>query len=173
MGWNEQPEQPTDPAWDPMELITEGMHPLPEMTTDETDRLHAAVDVIGRTGAKDFEVGFDDEAPTNACWYARCDVVGVGNTSVAGITDPASAAEKLARKLINGGTCSHCGRTMTLVIWIKPGEDALYPAQCHWRRTRKRWERGCLDLIEEGKRLRVVQELYGDRLAEALGLAKP
>ncbi|MDQ3432039.1 MAG: hypothetical protein M3467_07455, partial [Actinomycetota bacterium] len=46
---------------------------------------------------------------------------------------PVEAAEALARRLLDGGVCAHCGRTVSLSTG--PG--------CRWTRMGRTWVRGC------------------------------
>jgi hypothetical protein len=71
-------------------------------------RLIAAVDLIGRTGAKSFAIRYsDDEQPV--VWSAVADY-GDGRAEAAGALHPLVAVLRLAELLIDGGTCTHCGR---------------------------------------------------------------
>lgn len=147
-----------------MELMGEGMMPLPKLTTDENNQLIAAIDVIGRTGAADIEIGYDDEQRAPNWWYATCKVRHPGSPSgwvtatIGGQLGPVVAAEKMARKLINGGTCTHCGRVMSLAG--VPSERVMSSNLCRWSRVGKRWERGCTDLVEEGVRQEALVEAF-------------
>lgn len=71
----------------------------------EDPRFVAAVDLIGRTGASEFQIRYsDDESPT--VWFAvakyglkaECDAA----------LDPGMAVMRLAERLIDGGQCTHC-----------------------------------------------------------------
>lgn len=82
-------------------------------TTDPTldPRFVAAVDLIGRTGAREFQVRWsDDEEPT--VWmatakYQRGDEV---RWEVTGAMGPTQAVLRLCEVLIDGGHCTHCSR---------------------------------------------------------------
>lgn len=150
---------------DPMMLLTEGMEPLPEGT--DMDRLIAAYDLIGRMGMANFEVGYDDTLPPDKQWYAQCET-GTGEGFWAGHrTSPEAAAEALARKLANGGRCTHCGKVCTL--WTQGTEEAAGVGQqnrawvCYWHRVGKQWIRGCIDTHEEGQRTKEAINEYIDR----------
>lgn len=103
------------------------------------DALDAAVDVIGRTGAKAFEVGYarDGVPAEHAQWYAHAQYQGV-RVMVENRRSPVDAAEALARRLLAGGRCTHCNGTITL---SGPAGASI----CRWTRRGPRWERGCLD----------------------------
>lgn len=136
------------PYSNPFEQLAEGMHPLPPDT--DMKRLSAAYDLIGRCGGQEFEVGYDDEWDPERQWYAQV-LMGDLMAKVERCTDPAVAAERLARKLVNGGTCTHCGRVCSL---RRPGATHVAPADgggtvCFWFRDGARWERGCIDTHAE------------------------
>lgn len=88
----------------------------------EDPRFLAGVQLIERTGARQFRIGHsheDDGEPT--VWYA-CATWGKSPQGVplpkggrisheaAGALDPLSAVMRLCEKIVDGGTCSHCGR---------------------------------------------------------------
>lgn len=81
-------------------------------------RFVAGVALIGRTGARDFRVGYsdpDDGEP--GVWYAtaRWSAITSGPTihlngaaEAAGAMNPVTAVMRLCEQLIDGGTCTHC-----------------------------------------------------------------
>jgi hypothetical protein len=77
-----------------------------------TGRLVAAVELIGHTGARGFEIAFDDEcgAPEKVMWHATATYQGAKVWS-RHYPYPAQAAEELLVKLMNGGLCKKCGLT--------------------------------------------------------------
>jgi hypothetical protein len=146
-----------------MALMGEGMSELPSDT--DMDKLIAAVDIVGRAGGMDFECGYDDSKTAPNWWYANCRTrdgqsrSGFHNRISSEHPGPAEAAEKLARKLINGGTCTHCGRVITLSrTGLAVAGDGS--AVCFWTRQGKRWERGCTELVEEGVRQAEVIDAF-------------
>ena len=145
---------------DPMALLTEGMEPLPPDT--DMDRLIAAYDLIGRAGLADFEVGYDDSLGEGAWWYATCST-GRGQTfMVAGRTSPDAAAEALARKIANGGRCTHCGKVCTLFVAGNGFVDQPDHV-CYWTRQGKQWVRGCAETHAEGERTKDAINDYIER----------
>lgn len=117
----------------------------------DEDALVAAVDVIGRANAKDFEVGYlDDDVPADqARWWAAARWQGV-RVHVENHRGPSEAAEALAKKLLHGGACVHCGGRIHL--GGAPRALRRHGRVCAWKRQGRRWERGCADRVPEGQR---------------------
>lgn len=105
--------------------------------TEKLPALVAAVDVIGRSGATGFEIGYLDDQPPHR-WYATAIYKGA---KVHGEhpSNPEVAADRLARKLLHGGQCTHCGGKVN----VRPWEGHWADAECIWRRAGNRWVRGC------------------------------
>jgi hypothetical protein len=120
----------------------------------DDDAMVAAVDVIGRTGAREFKVGFvNDEPPHN--WYAHAQYQGTRIT-VENKAGPLEAAEGLARRLLTGAQCQHCLKLVTLDPHGAIARDQIMvdgrtwtarqqaeAGLCHWYRAGNRWKRGC------------------------------
>lgn len=124
----------------------------------DDDALVAAVDLIGRTGARGFEIGYmHDGVPVDqAGWYAHAQYRGA-RVIEQDHSGPIEAAEALARQLLTGGQCQHCKKLITLfdggaiayanaklldgTPW--PVERAAAAGMCRWRRVGPRWVRGC------------------------------
>jgi hypothetical protein len=128
----------------------------------DRDALLAAVDLVGRTGARDFEIGYlnDADEPAFAAhgpqWWAKAQYRGE-RIFVEDHTRPDAAAEALAVRLLTGAKCKHCGGLVALAddgalafaeahlvdgtSWTS--EEAAAAGQCRWRRVGTRWERGC------------------------------
>jgi hypothetical protein len=98
------------------------------------DVVVACADLVGRAGARDFEIGWvrDDVPAEDAGWYAVAAYQGARI-----MTDehrsPTAAALALAERLLAGATC-RCGEPVTLSD-SRPG--------CRWRLMGRRWEPGC------------------------------
>lgn len=75
------------------------------MTEDE--RLTAAIDLIGRTGARSFQIRYDDD-PEPTVWIADA-AWKDGHECGAGMT-PLRAVERLLETIVDGSTCVPCGR---------------------------------------------------------------
>lgn len=148
------PEQDPQPR-DPMELLSEGMRPLPEDT--DMDLLTASYDLIGRMGAGNFEVGFDDALDPKVQWYAKATYPTAPDQIVSGRESAHQAAFRLARKMANGGRCTHCGKIVSLDPYPGTYDSSPRPHLrfCYWWRPStapKRFERGCIDTHAEGER---------------------
>lgn len=111
-----------------------------KLSASEEKLLVASVDIIGRTGAKNFEVGYlDDDQPDS--WYAQAGYHGSKIIS-ANHSGPVEAADALARKLVNGGKCTHCGKTVRL-----PNGTAFNKKYCYYFLVGGvKWTRGCSEI---------------------------
>jgi hypothetical protein len=140
--------------------------------TFDQDAMTAAADLVGRSGARSFQIGWDcphtpDVPDDHGCpdvrWYAYAQYQGARITSGDHRT-PEAAAEGLARRLLTGSTC-RCGRLVTLsdigaVAFDRP--RAVVQAQlaeiglemvsakraakvgfCRWTRKADTWVPGC------------------------------
>jgi len=118
------------------------------------DAFMAAADLVGRTGARHFEIGYLDDTPPHR-WYAHAQYRGARITCE-NQPDPVAAAEGLARQLLTGAQCQHCGRLVTLNPAGAYAHDSTlmdgrpWTAQqqtdagvCYWRRRGRTWVRGC------------------------------
>lgn len=128
----------------------------PHVTLDE-DALVAAADLVGRTGATRFEVGYLDEDATvaEARWYAHAQFEGA-RVTVEEQPGPVEAAEGLARRLLTGARC-RCGGVVALssaggtffrgarmadgTQWREGAARAAGP--CRWTREGARWYGAC------------------------------
>jgi hypothetical protein len=123
----------------------------------DEDALAATVDLIARTGAKGFEIGYlhDDVPVDQAGWYAHAQYRGTRITEE-NHCGPIEAAEAIARRLLTGAMCNHCKKLVALsdhgatafnstlldgTRWTV--EQARAAGQCRWRRVGPRWVRGC------------------------------
>lgn len=123
----------------------------------DEDALFAGVDLVGRTGAKEFQFGYlHENVPVHeAAWYAHAQYKGarIGVENHAG---PIEAVDALCRRLLSGARCQHCKKLValaddgamafnsTLIDGTKWTVDQARKAgQCRWRRVGPRWVRGC------------------------------
>ena len=78
-----------------------------KLVTPEDPRFLATVDLIRRTGAKEFQIRYsDDEAPM--IWLAAAGFR--GHWEAAAALNPVTAVWRLAETLMDGGQCRHCNR---------------------------------------------------------------
>lgn len=123
----------------------------------DDDALTACADLVGRTGAQHFQIGYlhDDVPADQAGWYAYAQYRGARVTS-SDHPGPVEAANGLARRLLNGAKCTGCDRLVALSdfgamaynahladgsFWTM--QQAAAAGQCRWRRIGPRWTRGC------------------------------
>jgi hypothetical protein len=123
----------------------------------DEDAFIAAADLVGRTGAKELQIGYlhDDVPAAEAGWYAHAQYKGARITEEG--SGPVEAAEALARRLLTGGKCTRCGGLIALsgrgaFAYASPvmadgttwtAEEAAKAGQCRWTRMGRRWEAGC------------------------------
>ena len=112
----------------------------PSLAPGQKRRLIAAVDLIGRTGAREFQLGhLEEDVPIPlARWYAHAQYQGARIT-VDEQADPIVAVEGLAARLVNGGMCTHCGARTVL---DRAGSIPRGP-YCAYRLVGDRYMRGC------------------------------
>ncbi len=85
-----------------------------------TGRMAAAMAILQRTGARSAEVAFDDDGfVMPVVWRASANFDGHRVYSFEH-PYPSGAAEDLIGKVMNGGTCKRCNRTMVVGINV-PG----------------------------------------------------
>jgi hypothetical protein len=106
------------------------------MPDHDTDALFAAVELVGRTGAKGLEVGYlhEDVPVDQAAWYATAQYQGA-KVFVENHTGPVEAVEDLAAQLMEGGLCTNCNRQVSLTK-----HAFLY---CRYVRQGRSWIPGC------------------------------
>lgn len=132
------------------------------------DIVIACVDLFGRAGATESEIGWDcphvpgapeDHSCERTTWYATARYRGA-RLATDGHRTPSAAVLTLAERLLTGATC-RCRRPVALG----------YPAPegcCRWRLVGERWEAGCDAppiTIGEGER--------GDLVAMQAALHRP
>jgi hypothetical protein len=83
------------------------------LSPEREERLLAIVDMVGRTGADNIQFRWsDDEEPV--VWFVVAAYDDGSVWDAAAGREPVEAAERLATQLIDGGTCTRCGRTTAL-----------------------------------------------------------
>ena len=125
------------------------------MSNLDEDAVLACADLVGRTGAKEFRIGYlNDDAPNQ--WYARASYKGTRITEQ-DYRGPSEAADALSRRLLTGAKCTHCGGLVALsgagaVAYGSPvmadgsrwtAAEAAAAGQCRWRRMGPKWVMGC------------------------------
>jgi hypothetical protein len=142
------------------------------MISLDQDAMVATVDLVGRSGAREFELSWScphtpGEEDGHSCpgvrWHAHAQYRGV-RLSGLDRPGPVEAAEALARRLLTGATC-RCGRLVTLsdtsaVALDQPravlqnqlrdlglemvsAKRAAKVGFCRWTRLGRRWEPSC------------------------------
>lgn len=115
------------------------------------DAVVAAAEIVGRSGGREFEIGwlYDDEDPPpdwpegvkvpieEQRWYATARYKGALLKGEG--TWPWEAAERLAARVLHGGKCVVCGKSINLV----PEQGRWSDGNCNWHREGKHWLRGC------------------------------
>ena len=124
------------------------------MNLDE-DAVLACADLVGRTGAKEFQIGYLHDEPPHQ-WYAHAQYRGTRITEEH-CSGPSEAADALCRRLLTGAKCAHCGGLVALsgagaVAYGNPvmadgstwsAAEAAAAGQCRWRRMGAKWVMGC------------------------------
>lgn len=118
------------------------------------DAVVACADLVGRTGARHFSIGYIEGKPQG--WFAHAQYRGKRIT-VEDHPNPAAAASALAERLLTGARCS-CGKLVALsdegavayasASLVPTGENwtieqAAAAGQCRWELIGARWEKGC------------------------------
>lgn len=124
------------------------------LADEQRDQVTACANLVGRAGARAFEIGFLDDEPPHR-WYAHAMYRGA-RLQVENHDGPAAAAMALAEKLLTGAQC-RCGRLVALTAggavafektrladsteWT--AKQAAKAGQCRWRLADARWEPSC------------------------------
>lgn len=78
-------------------------------------RVNAVLAILPRSGVTDVEFAFEDDSGTPR-WWAKGNWSGSRVYSAEGWPYPAQALEDLLGRVMNGGTCTMCGRTILVGI---------------------------------------------------------
>jgi hypothetical protein len=107
------------------------------------DAVIACADLVGRTGASGFEIGFlhEDVPVEDAGWYAVAFYRGARITTDER-RNPSEAAMALSERLLRDAAC-RCGRRVAL--------SGSQPGRCRWRLMGATWEPGC-DAVADYRR---------------------
>ena len=125
----------------------------------------ACADLVGRTGARGFEIGYlhDDVPVDQADWWASAIFRGA-RIQVDGHIHPAAAATALAVKILTGAKC-RCGKLVALaddgaIAYRKPimadgsswnAEQSAAAGQCRWRLIGQSWQPSCPEPVGRTK----------------------
>lgn len=105
------------------------------------DAVIACADLVGRAGAREFQIGWDcphtpNEPADHNCpdvtWYATAVYQGA-RVMIDRHSSPSTVALALSERLLNGAMC-RCRKFVTLTDG-RPG--------CRWQLIGQRWEPGC------------------------------
>jgi len=96
------------------------------------DIVIACADLVGRAGAREFEMGYVNDDPTDPGWWAQA-VYNGAKIIRDGHRTPEAAALALATRMLSGATC-RCLK----IVSLEDGTDG-----CRWRLVGQRWEPGC------------------------------
>lgn len=124
---------------------------VPNAYMDYMDAVVAAAEVVGRSGGREFEVGWlydDEDAPPGwpegvavpveeQRWYATARWKGALLKGEGAW--PWEACERLAARILHGGQCIACRQKINLV----PEQGSWADGNCNWHREGKHWIRGC------------------------------
>jgi hypothetical protein len=103
-------------------------------------RIMAAIDLVGRTGANEFQFRFaDDERPTIWMAIGRWD----DTYEVGASTSPDVAIFRLLDEIIDGGTCTHCNKPAGFEESINPMPLSDLVCWYQWDPELKVFRRGC------------------------------
>lgn len=134
--------------------------PADPLALDE-DVLVATMDLIGRSGAKNTEIGWlnDPGEPAyekhGAQWWIKAQYKGA-RIITEDHPGPTEACEAIAQQILKGAKCK-CGKLVALgafgafayfeghmadgTTWT--AAEAAAAGQCRWRRRGKKWRRDC------------------------------
>lgn len=107
----------------------------------EDPRLPAAVAMLGRTGAKEFQLRHspEDEPPITWTALARWDRA----WECAASMDPLQAVFRLCDQVIDGGQCTHCKKPAGFEPSIDPMPLSQFVCWYQWDPERETFRRGC------------------------------
>lgn len=140
----------TEFADDPHGVNVETVEDAP-LALERRDCVVAIADLCSRTGARNFVIGYlrDPDEPEFASkgpgWYCQV-TIRASRIICDEMPMPEHAADGLAHRILDGGTCTHCGETTTSAdtptgVYLRWG--ASRKARCKWWRDGPVWRRGC------------------------------
>lgn len=107
----------------------------------EDPRFIPATEMIGRTGAKSFQIRYsDDEVPV--VWFAVA-VYNETQFECAAAPDPIGAVLRLCDQIVDGGMCTHCQRPTGFIADLDPVPLGEVVCWYQWDPELKTFRRGC------------------------------
>jgi hypothetical protein len=110
----------------------------------QDDRFIAAVDLVGRTGAKSFQMRYcEEEKPV--IWMAIGEWIRENKSvfEVGASTNPLVALFRLLDEVIDGGICTYCGKPTGFEESVDPMPLDQVVCWYQWDPERKVFRRGC------------------------------
>ena len=117
-------------------------NPRPPLPADVTDdpRIGPAVDMLGRTGADEFQVRYcEEERPIVWIAAARWE----DRWECAAAINPLRAIFRLCDQVIDGGTCQHCHRPTGFAPDLDPMPLEPFVCWYQWDPELRTFRRGC------------------------------
>jgi hypothetical protein len=108
----------------------------------EDPRLPAAVAMLGRTGAQEFQLRFSPEDEKPITWTALANW-GDNRWECAASMDPLVAVFRLCDQVIDGGQCTHCQKPTGFTPDLDPMPLNQFVCWYQWDPERKTFRRGC------------------------------
>jgi hypothetical protein len=104
-------------------------------------RFLEAVKLLERTGAQTFRIGLVDEEEPPWVWYAVAEWAKGADAAAA--LNPLDATFRLCAQVIDGGECTHCGKTSSFIEDHEPGLLDAVTCAYAWDPELKTFRRGC------------------------------
>lgn len=109
--------------------------------TRDDPRFTAAVDLIRRTGAREFQLRYCEEEAPPVVWIAAARWRGRWEAGAA--MNPLWAVFRLLDQVIDGGTCKHCRRPSGFDPSADPMPLDKVVCWYQWDPSQKKFARGC------------------------------
>lgn len=111
----------------------------------DNKRFLAATELLGRTGADKFRIGYSSEEDGEpVVWYGLCTYPSGAAETAAGM-DPVQAVMRLCAQVIDGGRCRHCKRVTAFVDVDEDiaAMDKMGTCVYGWDKTTESYRRTC------------------------------
>lgn len=105
----------------------------------DEDAVVAAAELVARAGGRSFEFGFDDENVSmgEPNWWAQATFRGAKIVTERLYPYPHEACEAVARRILDGANCTHCGCTVTLATTTKEALELVESSSFGEQRVRE------------------------------------